>query len=790
MEDFSTEGIKTTETGEFDEEYYRMQNFNNEEIEDKRKSYELLKKDGKINQILDDTDDDLVEIDADKASNKAIQEAKGLKFVVNGYLSYAEEAILRRNVPSLYDGLKPVQRFLIYTSKLNKFDKESTKTNLIVSQALPYHPHGDAAVYEALCRMVDSNGVFSVPYYIGHGNLGRSYDNDGPAAMRYTYATLSPFTTNEFFSAESGVQKVYTEDRDHQYYRHLPVSFPNLLVSQSSGAAVGVATNIPSFNPKDVANAVLQYTKDGKVTDILVPDFATGGEIVQNTKSFLNVNITGRGKIKIRAKIEVEGKIIRVRELPPAVTVQKVDKEIQTKKEADDGSFKHIVSYDNLTDYKSNLNYEIVVDKEANVKSTILELFNKTSLQYNFSSHLFFVDTDENGKDFLGSGGVQKVIERWVAWRRRVLNKQAQVNVSSLAHDMIRYQIFVDLLNNREDVDKILDLLLNNKRGEAEQFIADKYEAQPDTISFILSRAISRFNRSGQYIDQLKQMKSDYDYWKTIEENPDIQIEADMKRLLADPYFAKERRTPISKVDYHFVEAEEKVDDEKCWFEVKDGFIAKYNHIVPETPGAFVIEAKANDVIVCIDSEAHVLKIYGEELPYSLIGTRGTYIPDYCGYETELGIMWATVADGRKYNIVYRDGYLSYFDTEPYKRENINQRSRVQAIGVNAATDQMVDIIPYSPDLYLGMWQRFSRSDRIGFVKIGDVKKRAAKARTKVMNATDFDNWGAFTSDQLAAFNFPLGKYLLDSKDKKMKKYNGFVLRPEGFEPRGEDDND
>ena len=230
------------------------------------------------------------------------------------FIDYAMSVIIARALPDARDGLKPVQRRVLYDMhELGiKFDTAYRKSARIVGDTMgKYHPHGDSSIYEALVVM--SQGFKKgVPLVDGHGNFG-NIEGDGAAAMRYTEARLEEITQKAFLADldKNVVDFIPNFDETEKEPSVLPVRFPNLLVNGSDGIAVGMATSIPPHNLGEVIEAVKAYMMDENISDkqllryVKGPDFPTGG-IVTNKDELAQIYETGTGKIKVRGKVEIE----------------------------------------------------------------------------------------------------------------------------------------------------------------------------------------------------------------------------------------------------------------------------------------------------------------------------------------------------------------------------------------------------------------------------------------------------------------------------------------------------
>ena len=246
----------------------------------------------------------------------------------NSYRDYAVSVIIARALPDVRDGLKPVQRRVLYAMRELGLapDKPHRKSARIVGDTMgKYHPHGDSSIYEALVHMSEDYSL-SLPLVDGHGNFG-SIDGDGAAAMRYTEARLSKAAMASLENLDMGlVEFMPNFDESEMEPTVLPATIPNLMINGTTGIAVGMATNIPPHNPVEVIEGTIalldkpSITTDELMEYIKGPDFPTGGIII-NADEIRNIYETGEGKIRVRGRVEIENsdagrKNIVVTEIP------------------------------------------------------------------------------------------------------------------------------------------------------------------------------------------------------------------------------------------------------------------------------------------------------------------------------------------------------------------------------------------------------------------------------------------------------------------------------------------
>ena len=327
-----------------------------------------------------------------------IQEVDLQKTMESSYIDYAMSVIASRALPDVRDGLKPVQRRVLYSMiELNNGpDKPHRKSARIVGDTMgKYHPHGDSSIYGALVNMAQE-WSFRYPLVDGHGNFG-SVDGDGAAAMRYTEARLSKISMELLADINKNtVDFVPNFDETEKEPTVLPSRYPNLLVNGTTGIAVGMATNIPPHNLKEVIQAVVKMIdnkviedRDTEVDELLSivkgPDFPTGGMIL-GTRGVEEAYRTGRGKIKVRGVTNIEtmsnGKSrIIVSELPYMVNKARLIEKI-----ADLVKEKRIDGITDLRDESNREGMRIVIELRKDVNANVImnQLYKHTQIQDSF----------------------------------------------------------------------------------------------------------------------------------------------------------------------------------------------------------------------------------------------------------------------------------------------------------------------------------------------------------------------------------------------------------------------
>ena len=384
------------------------------------------------------------------------------------YIDYAMSVIIARALPDARDGLKPVQRRVLYDMhELGiRYDRPYRKSARIVGDTMgKYHPHGDSSIYEALVVMTQDFKK-GLPLIDGHGNFG-NIEGDGAAAMRYTEARLEKITQEAFLSDldKDVVDFIPNFDETEKEPEVLPAKFPNLLVNGSEGIAVGMATSIPPHNLGEVAQAVKAYMLDESITTeglmryIKGPDFPTGG-IVTNKDELLEIYRTGTGKIKVRGKVDVEkGKAGRVNvvisEIPYPMIGANISKFLmdvaalsETKKTQD------IVDISNQSS-KEGIRIVIELKKDADVDNFINMLYKKTRLEDTFGVNMLAI---ADGRPEVM--GLKQIIQHNVAFQFASATRKY---TNLLAKERERKEIQEGLIKACNVIDLVIEILRGSK---------------------------------------------------------------------------------------------------------------------------------------------------------------------------------------------------------------------------------------------------------------------------------------------------------------------------------------
>ncbi len=339
------------------------------------------------------------------------------------YMPYAMSVIVSRAIPEI-DGFKPSHRKLLYTMyKMGLLTGARTKSANIVGQTMRLNPHGDAAIYETMVRLARGNETLLHPFVDSKGNFGKVYSRDmAYAAPRYTEAKLEPICQELFRDIDSDtVDFVDNYDGSMKEPTLLPTTFPNVLVSANMGIAVGMASNICSFNLREVCQTAIALIKDPEA-DLLetlpAPDFPTGGEILYDAAEMLQIYNIGRGTFRLRAKWRYikEGNMIEIYEIPyttaTEIIIDKVSELIKS------GKVREIADMRDETDL-SGLKLTIDLKRGTDPDKLMQKLFKTTTLQDTFGCNFNILIAGQPRVM-----GVREILEEWTAWRTESVRRR------------------------------------------------------------------------------------------------------------------------------------------------------------------------------------------------------------------------------------------------------------------------------------------------------------------------------------------------------------------------------
>ena len=496
------------------------------------------------------------------------------------YIEYAMSVIKSRALPDVRDGLKPVHRRILYAMYEDNLtsDKPFKKSATCVGDVLGrYHPHGDQSVYDALVRLAQD---FSMRYPLveGHGNFG-SVDGDPPAAYRYTEARLSKLSNEILRDIEKDtVDWDPNFDESRKEPRVLPCRFPNLLVNGSSGIAVGMATNIPPHNLREVIGAcvcVLENPEAG-LNDLMEhikgPDFPTKG-IIMGRAGIREAYATGRGHIKVRARTELEEfgqnrtRII-VTEIP-----YQVNKRMLIKNMADQVEEKKLDGISDIRDESDRNGMRIVIElkRDANPQVVLNRLFAQTQLQTTFAINMLALVDDQSQPKILS---LRHIIDEYLKFQEEVILRRTRYDLKKAQE---RAHLLEGLLIAQDNIDEVIRIIRssydNAKENLMTRFGLDDVQAQ--AILDMRLKALQGLDRE-KLEAEYKELEERIAYFNRLLSDEGLlkQVLKEELQAISDKY-GDDRVTEIGFVEDE-LDVEDLIEEEQCVYTLTDsGYIKR-----------------------------------------------------------------------------------------------------------------------------------------------------------------------------------------------------------------------
>ena len=574
----------------------------------------------------------------------------------NSYIEYAMSVIVGRALPDVRDGLKPVHRRILYAMYEDNLtsDKPFKKSATCVGDVLGrYHPHGDASVYDALVRLAQD---FSMRYMLvdGHGNFG-SVDGDPPAAYRYTEARLSKISNEMLRDIEKDtVDWDPNFDESRKEPRVLPCRFPNLLVNGSSGIAVGMATNIPPHNLREVIGACICVldNPDATLSDLMEhvkgPDFPTRG-IIMGRSGIRAAYATGRGRLMVRARHEFEefnnGRTrIIITELP-----YQVNKRMLIKAIADQVEDKRLEGISDIRDESDRNGMRIVIElkRDANPQVVLNRLFAQTQLQTTFAINMLALVENQRQPKILS---LRHIIDEYLKFQEEIIIRRTRFDLKKAQE---RAHLLEGLLIAQDNIDEVIKIIRssydNAKENLMQRFGLDDVQAQ--AILDMRLKALQGLDRE-KLQTEYKELEEKIAYFLRILSDEGL-VKSILKEELTSiaDKFGDDRKTEIQDVEDE-LDIEDLIEEEQCVFTLtENGYIKRtpVSEYAAQSKGGMgkkgittreedtvvdVFTASTHDYILFFTDTGKVYRKKGYQIPESGKAAKGVNIVNIIQVET------------------------------------------------------------------------------------------------------------------------------------------------------------
>ena len=649
--------------------------------------------------------------------DQVIVESELVKEMKDSYIDYAVSVIVGRALPDVRDGLKPVHRRILYSMYESglTWDKPFKKSATCVGDVLgKYHPHGDASVYDALVRLAQD---FSMRYRLidGHGNFG-SVDGDPPAAYRYTEARMAKMAGDMLADIEKDtVDWSPNFDESRKEPKVLPARFPNLLVNGSSGIAVGMATNIPPHNLREVIDAAVCVLEnpEADLADLMQyikgPDFPTKG-IIMGRAGIRAAYATGRGRVTIRARTEFEEygrnhdrtRII-VTELP-----YQVNKRMLIAAIAEQVKEKRLDGISDLRDESDRNGMRIVIElkHDANPQVVLNHLLTQTQLQTTFAINMLALVDNQRQPRVLS---LRNILDEYLTFQEEVITRRTLFDKRKAEE---RAHLLEGLLIAQDNIDEVIRIIRSSYDNARENLMNrfDLDEVQAQAICDMRLIALQGLNRE-KLQNEYNELEKKIAWFQELLSNRELLLGQMKKELLEirDKY-GDDRLTEIQDV-VDEIDIEDLIEEETCVFTLTAaGYIKRMpvstyraqkrggkgisaQSLREEDYVDTLFTASSHDNILFFTSSGRVYKKKGYQIPEASRTAKGTHLNNI--FQFEPGEKVTTMIHGRDYD---ENGYLFMVTKNgTVKRTEKSAFRNIRAVGLRVLTldegDELITVL-------------------------------------------------------------------------------------------------
>lgn len=701
------------------------------------------------------------------------------------YMPYAMSVIVSRAIPEI-DGLKPAHRKLLYTMyKMGLLGGKLTKSANVVGQTMKLNPHGDQTIYETMVRLTRGNEALLHPLVESQGNFGKQYSRDmAYAAPRYTEVRLEPICEELFRDINKNTVKfVDNYDGELQEPTLLPVAFPNIIVNPNQGIAVGMASNICSFNLRETCEATIAYMKDEKV-DISefmpAPDFSMGAYLIYSKEEMDKIYETGRGSFKLRAKYTFDkaNNCIEINEIPYTTTSEAIIGKIMELIKGN--KLKEISDARDETDLKG---FKIALDlkRGTDPDALMLKLFKLTPLEDSFSCN-FNVLINGVPKVL----GIKAILKEWVLFRMECIKNAIRYDIEKKSDKL---HLLTGLKKILLDIDKAISIIRHTEKETdvvpnlMEGFDIDKvqaeYVAEIKLRNLNREYLINRTNEIEKLIEELEELNRILGSDRAVKK-----VIADQLKTIAKKY-GQDRKTEIMQSEELVVYNEEDhIEDYPLTiFVTKENYIKKVSaqslkftttdHKLKENDQIIqTIQTSNMSEILFFSNQSNCYKMKTYDLDDTKVSAMGEYIPSLLGLENDEKIVYTIVTTNYKGNILFafENGKMARVELSNYETKT----NRKKLIGAYSAKVPLCGMMYLEEDKDI---IAYSDNSRVLLLNTASVPLKATKSTQGVQIMSLRKKGTKMIAIEAAS----------DTKLKDYKKFNSNNLPAAGNIVKGED---
>lgn len=705
--------------------------------------------------------------------------------IEKNFMPYAMSVIVSRAIPEI-DGLKPAHRKLLYTMyKMGLLGGKLTKSANVVGQTMKLNPHGDSAIYETLVRLTRGHEALLHPLVESKGNFGKQYSRDmAYAAARYTEVRLEPICQELFGDINKNtVEFVDNYDGEMKEPTLLPAAFPNILVNPNQGIAVGMASNICSFNLKEVCDATIAVLKNEKA-DIMeympAPDFSMGAEIIYSEDEMRRIYETGRGSFKLRSKYTYDksNNCIEITEIPYSTTAEVIIGRMMELVKAN-----KLKEISDARDETGKEGFKLAIDLKRGVDPEMLmsKLFKLTPLEDSFSCNFNVLI---NAKPMVL--GVKDIIKEWIKFRMECIKRGIKYDIEKKSE---RLHLLTGLKKILLDIDKAISIIRHTEREEdvvpnlMDGFSIDKIQAE--YVAEIKLRNLNREYIINRTNDIEKLMEELEELNRILGDDKEVKkLIASQLKAISKKYGQDRKTTLISGEEITEYKETENIDDYPLTvFFTRENYIKKISavslrssttehklkdgdEIVQE------IETSNKSEMIFFSDKCTAYKMRTYDLADAKVSTMGEYLPNLLGLEEDEKILYTVVtADyGGNMLFTFENGKMSKVALNNYETKT-NRRKLVGAYG-NKAPVCDIRLINEDTDVVL-----MSDNNRVLCVNTEKIPLKATKSTqgvqvmtlrkkgAKVVRVTGAEESGIEDTERYRTKNIPAAGGMLKKED-------------------------
>lgn len=723
-----------------------------------------------------------------------IEEQQITDTLEQNYMPYAMSVIISRAIPEI-DGFKPSHRKLLYTMyKMGLLTGGRTKSANIVGQTMRLNPHGDSAIYETMVRLTEGNGALLLPLVDSKGNFGRQYSRDmAYAAARYTEVKLAKICSEIFRDMDKDtIDFVDNYDGTMKEPVLLPTTFPNILANPNQGIAVGMASNICSFNLRELCDATIAVMKDPEadLLDIMpAPDFPLGAELIYNRDEMREIYKTGRGSFKLRAKYEYDKKqnCIDIKEIPYTTTVEAIVEKIVDLVKA--GKIKEISDIRDETD-KMGLKLTIDLKRGSNPDKLMAKLFKMTPLQDSFGCN--FNILVEGSPMVLG---VNDILCEWLRFRRSCV-------LRGVAYDIQRKSEKLHLLEGLAlillDIDKAIKIV---RETEDDNMVVPNLmkgfgidEVQAEYVAEIKLRNLNKdyiLKRTDE-IEKLKAEIADLEAISKSKARVNKIIEKQLKE--AAKKYGSDRRTQLicdDELAEYDTEEQTFEDYSVRIFRTAHNYIKKISLVSLRTSGEQRLkdddriiqeeETTNRSELLIFTAGGEVYKIHAGDIPDGKASQLGEYIPNLLGMTEKDDIAGMIISGDYSGHVLFcfENGKCAKIPLKSYETKS-NRRKLTGAFSVKSP---LVSMLYLKTDTDIVLKSSADKALAVNTDKIPEKTTRSSQGvnvmtlrrNAVIKEVTEAKDSGLLTTSGYGCRNIPAAGALIKDEDKGIEQI-GFDL--------------